>query len=110
MTHSPALVNPQTGKIHTSYNQTVTATGRISSTNPNLQNIPVRTDEGREIRRAFIADPGDMIMSADYSQIELRLIADLSADRDMIEGFLSGDDIHRITASKNLRCSARRGH
>ncbi|WP_289701183.1 DNA polymerase, partial [Duncaniella muris] len=96
----PALVNPQTGKIHTSYNQTVTATGRISSTNPNLQNIPVRTDEGREIRRAFIADPGDMIMSADYSQIELRLIADLSADRDMIEGFLSGDDIHRITASK----------
>ena len=96
----PALVNPKTGKIHTSYNQTVTATGRISSTNPNLQNIPVRTDEGREIRRAFIADPGDLIMSADYSQIELRLIADLSADRDMIDGFLSGDDIHRITASK----------
>ncbi|MDE5989885.1 MAG: DNA polymerase I [Duncaniella sp.] len=96
----PALVNPKTGKIHTSYNQTVTATGRISSTNPNLQNIPVRTDEGREIRRAFIADPGDSMMSADYSQIELRLIADLSADRDMIEGFLSGDDIHRITASK----------
>lgn len=96
----PALVNPVTGKIHTSYNQTVTATGRISSTNPNLQNIPIRTDDGREIRRAFIADPGDLIMSADYSQIELRLIADLSADRDMIEGFLSGDDIHRITASK----------
>lgn len=96
----PALVNPKTGKIHTSYNQTVTATGRISSTNPNLQNIPVRTDEGREIRRAFIADPGDLMMSADYSQIELRLIADLSADRDMIDGFLSGDDIHRITASK----------
>lgn len=96
----PALVNPKTGKIHTSYNQTVTATGRISSTNPNLQNIPVRTDDGREIRRAFIADPACMMMSADYSQIELRLIADLSADRDMIEGFLSGDDIHRITASK----------
>ncbi len=96
----PGMVNPKTGKIHTSYNQTVTATGRISSTNPNLQNIPIRTDDGREIRRAFIADPGDMIMSADYSQIELRLIADLSADKDMIEGFLSGDDIPRITASK----------
>ncbi len=96
----PALINPRTGKIHTSYNQTVTATGRISSTNPNLQNIPVRTEDGREIRRAFIPDPGDIMMSADYSQIELRLIADLSGDRDMIEGFLSGDDIHRITASK----------
>ncbi|MDE6557030.1 MAG: DNA polymerase I, partial [Duncaniella sp.] len=96
----PALINPRTGKIHTSYNQTVTATGRISSTNPNLQNIPIRTDDGREIRRAFIAEEGHAIMSADYSQIELRLIADLSADRDMIEAFLSGDDIHRITASK----------
>ncbi len=96
----PGLVNPSTGKIHTSYNQTVTATGRISSTNPNLQNIPIRTDDGREIRRAFIADPGDLIMRADYSQIELRLIADLSADKDMIEGFLSGDDIHRLTAAK----------
>ncbi len=96
----PAMVNPSTGKIHTSYNQTITATGRISSANPNLQNIPIRTDDGREIRRAFIADPGDLIMSADYSQIELRLIADLSSDKDMIDGFLSGDDIHRITASK----------
>ncbi len=96
----PALINPVTGKIHTSFNQTVTATGRISSTNPNLQNIPIRTDDGREIRRAFIPDPGDLIMSADYSQIELRLIADLSGDKDMIEAFLSGDDIHRITASK----------
>lgn len=96
----PELVNPKTGKIHTSYNQTVTATGRISSTNPNLQNIPIRTDDGREIRRAFIADPGDLFMSADYSQIELRLIADLSGDRDMIEAFNSGADIHRVTASK----------
>lgn len=96
----PALINPVTGKIHTSFNQTVTATGRISSNNPNLQNIPIRTDDGREIRRAFIPDPGDMMMSVDYSQIELRLIADLSGDRDMIEAFLSGDDIHRITASK----------
>ncbi len=99
----PALINPRTGKIHTSYNQTVTATGRISSTNPNLQNIPIRTDDGREIRRAFIPDEGDLMMSADYSQIELRLIADLSADRDMIDAFLSGDDIHRITASKIYR-------
>lgn len=96
----PALINPETGKIHTSFNQTVTATGRISSTNPNLQNIPIRTDDGREIRRAFIPDRGDLMMSADYSQIELRLIADLSGDNDMIEAFLSGDDIHRITASK----------
>ncbi|MDE6377475.1 MAG: DNA polymerase I, partial [Duncaniella sp.] len=96
----PELVNPATGKIHTTYNQTVTATGRISSTNPNLQNIPIRTDDGREIRRAFIADPGCSIMSADYSQIELRLIADLADDRNMIDAFLSDEDIHRITASK----------
>lgn len=96
----PTLVNPATGKIHTTYNQTVTATGRISSTNPNLQNIPIRTEDGREIRRAFIADEGDLFMSADYSQIELRLIADLSADRDMVEAFLSGADIHQATAAK----------
>lgn len=96
----PALVNPHTGKIHTSYNQTVTATGRISSTNPNLQNIPVRSDDGREIRRAFIADPGDILLAADYSQIELRLMADLSGDPAMVEAFLSGQDIHRATAAK----------
>ena len=96
----PKLVNPQTGKIHTTFNQTVTATGRISSTNPNLQNIPIRTDEGREIRRAFIADPDDLILSADYSQIELRLMADLSRDEAMVEAFLSGEDIHRATAAK----------
>ncbi len=96
----PTLINPRTGKVHTSYNQTVTATGRISSTNPNLQNIPIRTEDGREIRRAFIADPGDIFMSADYSQIELRLIADISADKDMVEAFLSGADIHQSTASK----------
>lgn len=96
----PALVNPKTGKIHTTYNQTVTATGRISSTNPNLQNIPVRTENGREIRRAFIADPGDLFMSADYSQIELRLMADLSGDPDMIDAFAAGADIHRATAAK----------
>ncbi len=96
----PALINPRTGKIHSTFNQTVTATGRISSTNPNLQNIPIRTDDGREIRRAFIADPGDLIMSADYSQIELRLIADMAGDPDMLEAFNNGDDIHRATAAK----------
>lgn len=96
----PELINPATGKIHTTYNQTVTATGRISSTNPNLQNIPIRTDDGREIRRAFIPDEGDLFMSADYSQIELRLMADMSGDPDMIEAFREGADIHRATAAK----------
>ena len=96
----PRLINPATGKIHTTYNQTVTATGRLSSTNPNLQNIPIRTDDGREIRRAFIADPDCLLLSADYSQIELRLMADLSADPVMVEAFLSGEDIHRSTAAK----------
>lgn len=99
----PALINPATGKIHTSYNQTVTATGRLSSANPNLQNIPVRSDDGREIRRAFIADPGDLFLSADYSQIELRLMADLSGDESMVEAFRSGADIHQATASKIYR-------
>ncbi|MDE6269511.1 MAG: DNA polymerase I, partial [Muribaculaceae bacterium] len=96
----PKLINPRTGKIHTTFNQTVTATGRISSTNPNLQNIPIRTDEGREIRRAFVADPGDLMLSADYSQIELRLMADLSGDPAMVEAFREGKDIHRSTAAK----------
>lgn len=96
----PQLINPATGKIHTTYNQTVTATGRISSANPNLQNIPIRTEEGKEIRRAFIADNGDLLMSADYSQIELRLIADMSGDKDMIDAFLSEADIHQATAAK----------
>ncbi len=96
----PKLINPATGKIHTTYNQTVTATGRLSSTNPNLQNIPIRTADGRDIRRAFIADPGCLLLSADYSQIELRLMADMSGDPVMIEAFLSGEDIHRATAAK----------
>lgn len=96
----PLLINRETGRIHTSYNQTVTATGRISSTNPNLQNIPIRTDDGREIRRAFIADEGCVLLSADYSQIELRLMADISGDPDMIEAFRTGADIHRATAAK----------
>lgn len=96
----PELINPATGKIHTTYNQTVTVTGRISSTNPNLQNIPIRTDDGREIRRAFIPDPGCLFMSADYSQIELRLMADISGDPDMVAAFRAGADIHRATAAK----------
>lgn len=96
----PKLINPITGKLHTSYNQTVTATGRISSTNPNLQNIPIRTDDGRLIRKAFIPDAGDLMLSADYSQIELRLIADFSGDKGMIDAFNSGADIHRATAAK----------
>ena len=100
ITALPELINPKTGKIHTSFNQTVTATGRISSTSPNLQNIPIRTDDGREVRRAFVPDPGCLLLSADYSQIELRLIADMSADENMVEAFLSGQDIHRATAAK----------
>lgn len=96
----PRLINPATGKIHTTYNQTVTATGRISSTNPNLQNIPVRTDDGRDIRRAFIPDPGCLMLAADYSQIELRLMADFSGDKEMLHAFASGEDIHASTAAK----------
>ena len=96
----PGMVNPATGKIHTTFNQTVTATGRISSANPNLQNIPIRTEEGRLVRSAFIADPGCSILSADYSQIELRLLAALSHDPELTEAFREGLDIHRATAAK----------
>ena len=96
----PALINPQTGRIHTTYNQTVTATGRLSSTNPNLQNIPVRTDDGKEIRRAFIPADGNIFFSADYSQIELRLVADLSHDKTMLDAFANDHDIHAITAAR----------
>ena len=96
----PRLINPKTGKIHTTFNQIVTATGRISSTNPNLQNIPIRTEEGREIRKAIIPDPGCLLLSADYSQIELRLMASLSGDEAMLQAFNSGEDIHRATAAK----------
>ena len=100
LTALPQAINPQTGKVHTVYNQTVTATGRISSSAPNLQNIPVREDQGREIRRAFIADPGHLFLSADYSQIELRLVSDFAHDETMLEAFRNGDDIHAITAAK----------
>ncbi|HJA86854.1 MAG TPA: DNA polymerase I [Candidatus Bacteroides avicola] len=96
----PQLINPQTGRIHTSFNQAVTATGRLSSSNPNLQNIPVRDDDGKEIRKAFIPDDGCEFFSADYSQIELRIMAHLSGDPHMIEAFRSGNDIHAATAAK----------
>ncbi len=99
----PSLVNPRTGKIHTSYNQTVTATGRLSSSNPNLQNIPIRDEEGKEVRKAFIPDDGCLFLSADYSQIELRIMAHLSGDENMIEDFCSGHDIHAATAAKIYR-------
>ena len=100
LTALPVAINPATGKVHTVYNQTVTATGRISSSAPNLQNIPVREDQGREIRRAFIADEGHLFLSADYSQIELRLVSDFAQDPTMLEAFRKGDDIHAITAAK----------
>jgi DNA polymerase-1 len=95
----PALADAH-GRVHTSYRQTVAATGRLSSSDPNLQNIPIRTAAGREIRRAFVAPPGHQLVVADYSQIELRILAHLSADRNLIEAFERGDDIHRATAAK----------
>jgi DNA polymerase-1 len=94
----PALVNPTTGRIHASFNQTVAATGRISSSDPNLQNIPIRAAEGRRIRQAFIADPGHLILSADYSQIELRILAHLSKDATLVDTFRRGEDIHDRTS------------
>ena len=96
----PELINPRTGKIHTSYNQAVTTTGRLSSSNPNLQNIPIRDENGKEVRKAFIPEPGCEFFSADYSQIELRLMAHLCGDKNMVEDFNSGHDIHRATAAK----------
>ena len=96
----PELINPRTNKIHTSFNQAVAATGRLSSSNPNLQNIPIRNEDGKEIRKAFIPDDGCEFFSADYSQIELRIMAHLSGDKNMIEAFRSGYDIHAATAAK----------
>ncbi|MCR5780084.1 MAG: DNA polymerase I [Bacteroidaceae bacterium] len=96
----PKLINPRTGRIHTSFNQTITATGRLSSSNPNLQNIPVRSADGKEIRKAFVPAPGEEFFSADYSQIELRIMAHLSGDDGLIDDFLQGHDIHAATAAK----------
>jgi DNA polymerase-1 len=97
----PKLVNPRTGRVHTSFNQTVATTGRLSSSDPNLQNIPIRTDIGRSIRRAFVAgDPSSVILSADYSQIELRVMAHISGDEGLIEAFLNREDIHATTAAR----------
>ena len=96
----PKLINPTTGHIHTSFNQAVTATGRLSSSNPNLQNIPIRDDDGKEIRRTFVPEPGHVFFSADYSQIELRIMAHLSGDANLVEAFREGNDIHAATAAK----------
>ena len=97
----PALVNPTTGRVHTSYNQTGSATGRVSSNDPNVQQIPVRTELGRRVRKAFIAEkaPEWTLLAADYSQIELRILAHLSSDPGLLEAFHSGQDIHAATAS-----------
>ena len=95
----PLLINPRTGHIHTSFNQTITATGRLSSSDPNLQNIPIRGEDGKEIRKAFIPEPGCLFFSADYSQIELRVMAHLSGDENMINVFKEGKDLHAATAA-----------
>ncbi|MDF4405645.1 DNA polymerase, partial [Vibrio parahaemolyticus] len=96
----PLMINPRTGRVHTSYHQAVTATGRLSSRDPNLQNIPVRTEEGRRIRQAFVARDGYKVMAADYSQIELRIMAHLSQDKGLLTAFAEGKDIHKATAAE----------
>ncbi|HEB76918.1 MAG TPA: DNA polymerase I [Methylothermaceae bacterium] len=96
----PEQIHPRTGRVHTSYHQAVTATGRLSSSDPNLQNIPIRTEEGRRIRRAFVAPPGCKLVAADYSQIELRIMAHLSGDANLLKAFAAGEDIHRATAAE----------
>ena len=106
----PALVHRRTGRLHTTFNQAVAATGRLSSSEPNLQNIPIRTDVGRRIRQAFIADPGHRIVSADYSQIELRILAHFSEDPAFLEAFRSGADIHQRTAAEVFKCRSGGGH
>ena len=98
----PQLVNPRTGRIHTSFNQTGAVTGRISSSNPNLQNIPIRTDLGRAVRRAFVADQGCKLVAADYSQVELRVMAHIAQDPGLLGAFERGEDIHAATAAAVL--------
>ena len=95
----PELANPDTGRIHTKYNQTGSATGRVSSSDPNMQNIPVRTELGRRVRRAFVADEGSTLLAADYSQIELRVLAHFSRDPELLAAFHRGEDIHSATSS-----------
>ena len=102
------MVHPKTGRVHTNYAQAVAVTGRLSSNDPNLQNIPVRTAEGRRIREAFIAPPGSKIVSADYSQIELRIMAHLSGDKGLVDAFSRGEDIHRHTAAEVFDAAAAR--
>ncbi len=94
------MINPATGRVHTNYGQAVAVTGRLASNDPNLQNIPIRTAEGRRIREAFIAPPGSAIVSADYSQIELRIMAHISQDASLLKAFAAGEDIHRATAAE----------
>jgi DNA polymerase-1 len=101
----PQMIKPRTGRVHTSYHQAVTATGRLSSSDPNLQNIPIRTEEGRRIRQAFIAPPGYLILAADYSQIELRIMAHLSGDAGLVTAFNAGQDVHKATASEVFEVS-----
>ena len=96
----PLMVNPETHRVHTNYAQAVAVTGRLASTDPNLQNIPIRTPEGRRVREAFIAPPGHVILSADYSQIELRIMADISGDASLLKAFADGMDVHRATAAE----------
>src|SRR4030095_7556685 len=96
----PKLIHPETGRVHTSISQTVAATGRLSSSDPNLQNIPIRTELGRQIRRAFVAAPGHVLISADYSQIELRVLAHMAGEEALIESFRAGEDIHERTGEK----------
>ncbi|MEA3273801.1 MAG: DNA polymerase I [Pseudomonadota bacterium] len=96
----PQMVNPETGRVHTSYHQAVAATGRLSSSDPNLQNIPIRSEDGRRIRRAFVPEPGRLMLAADYSQIELRIMAHLSGDKRLLAAFAAGQDIHRATAAE----------
>src|SRR6185436_18873958 len=98
----PEQINAKTGRVHTSYHQAIAATGRLSSVDPNLQNIPIRTAEGRRIRQAFVAPPGHVLMSADYSQIELRIMAHLSGDATLLRAFAEDRDVHQATAAEVL--------